>query len=222
MSDGTVNSQIVDSVSSVVALNGGTAPAQAFAMLDTVMIETLGMAMYNAVSRQQGASMIGSAAVTAACAKMLGTPFGICAPTPPAPPPPEPAPTGVQPLPPAPKSPAEIIAEATAEAGDALARIRTEEAIAEANVAAVHAARVQLATQANPSTPTPDPAPVPAPAPAPLAPPVEALYVAPDGEPVAPIDPAMATTTVLTFTTQTTPVKPCDPCPDAQAPVAPR
>jgi hypothetical protein len=82
----TVNSQIVDSVSDVVTLTGGIAPAQAFGMLDTVMVETLGMAMYNAVNRQQGASMIGSAAVTAACAKMINanlpTP-GIVPPLPP-------------------------------------------------------------------------------------------------------------------------------------------
>ncbi|HVL40670.1 MAG TPA: RebB family R body protein, partial [Brevundimonas sp.] len=71
MHDGTVNSRIVDSVSSVVTLNTGEAPSQAFGMLDAVMVESLGMAMHNAVMRQQGASMVGTAAVTAACAKML-------------------------------------------------------------------------------------------------------------------------------------------------------
>ena len=64
--DGTVNSRIVDSVASVVTLNTGEAPSQAFGMLDAVMVESLGMAMHNAVMRQQGSSMVGTAAVTAA------------------------------------------------------------------------------------------------------------------------------------------------------------
>lgn len=204
MPEGTVNSQIVDSVANVVTLTGGTAPAQAFAMLDTVMIETLGMAMYNAVSRQQGASMIGSAAVTAACAKMLGTPFGS---PPPAPPPPEPpAPHGVQPLPPRPKSAAEKIAEATADAEDALKRILEEEAAARSNVAAVTGALEQFVEDAG-GTPTPTPAPVPpapapapaptpapAPAPAPAPPPASTLQASPAAEAVAPPSP---TTTML-------------------------
>ena len=82
--DGTVNSRVVDSVSSVVTLLTGQSPSQAFGMLDAVMVETLGMAMHNAVMRQQGASMVGAAATTAACAKMLQSPFPIL------PPPPEP------------------------------------------------------------------------------------------------------------------------------------
>jgi hypothetical protein len=75
MSEGTVNSQIVDSVANVVTLASATA-LPAFAMLDAVFAEALGMAMHNAVNRQQSASMIGSAAVTAACARMLGGPLG--------------------------------------------------------------------------------------------------------------------------------------------------
>ncbi len=68
---GTVNDRVTDSVSSVVTLLTGQSPSQAFGMLDAVMAETLGMAMHNAVGRQQGAGMVSSAAVTAACAKML-------------------------------------------------------------------------------------------------------------------------------------------------------
>lgn len=85
--DGTVNSRIVDSVASVVTLNTGEAPSQAFGMLDAVMVESLGMAMHNAVMRQQGSSMVGTAAVTAACAKMLQRQTYYIPPDPPEPPP---------------------------------------------------------------------------------------------------------------------------------------
>lgn len=92
----TVNSQIVDAVSSIVTLTTGQSPSQAFGMLDAVLLETLGMAMHNAVNRQQSAGMVSSAALTAACAKMLAVPF----PAPPAPPKPlPPVPPEVHPLP---------------------------------------------------------------------------------------------------------------------------
>jgi len=88
MSDNsTVNSQITDSISQVVTLLTGQAPSQSFGMMDAVMLETLGMAMHNAVTRQQYAHMTSTAAVTAACAKMLQAPFPIAPPPPPAPPP---------------------------------------------------------------------------------------------------------------------------------------
>jgi len=95
MPDQYVNDQIVESVADVVTLNIGEAPSQSSAMLDVVMAETIGMTMYNAVSRQQSSSTVGSAAVTAACAKMLQTPFPIMHPRPPIPPPDH----GVEPLP---------------------------------------------------------------------------------------------------------------------------
>lgn len=96
LDDSTVNSQIVDAVSNVVTLTTGQSPSQAFGMLDAVLLETLGMAMHNAVNRQQSAGMINSAALTAACAKILAVPF----PAPPPPPPPAPAPPPeVHPLP---------------------------------------------------------------------------------------------------------------------------
>ncbi|WP_018606663.1 RebB family R body protein [Uliginosibacterium gangwonense] len=114
-----VNDQIVDATSSVVTLSTGQAPAQAFGMLDAVLLETLGIAMYNAVNRQQGSGMLSAAAVTSACAKMLSVPF----PTPPAPTPTPPAPSSVSPLPGPPHeslSPTAIVAAATAEAQVAL------------------------------------------------------------------------------------------------------
>lgn len=77
---GTTNSQVIDATTSVLAMTAGHSPAQSFAMLDTVLLESLGMAMYNAVNRQQSASMLSTAAVTAACAKMLGVPYPMPAP----------------------------------------------------------------------------------------------------------------------------------------------
>ncbi|WP_247884916.1 RebB family R body protein, partial [Azospirillum formosense] len=76
MSDeGTVNTQVIDATSDIVTLLTGQSPAQSFAMLDAVMVETLGMAMHNAVHRQQNPGMGNSPAVTAPCAKMLSGPF---------------------------------------------------------------------------------------------------------------------------------------------------
>jgi uncharacterized coiled-coil protein SlyX len=93
MSDelGTVNSQVLDAAANILALSTGQSPAQAFGMLDAVLLETLGMAMYNAVNRQHSASMVNAAAVTRVCAKMLGVPLDL-GPAPPAPPP-SPAPS---------------------------------------------------------------------------------------------------------------------------------
>lgn len=99
---GTVNDQVVDSVNSVNTLLAGQSPAHAFAMLDTVMAETLGMAMYNAVNRQQNAGMVNSAAVTAACARMLNAYPPAPAPDPAPPPPPPPTVHALPPPTPAP------------------------------------------------------------------------------------------------------------------------
>jgi hypothetical protein len=152
MDGSSVNGQIVDSVADVVTLNSGLAPTQAFGMLDTVMTETLGMAMYNAVSRQQGSSMIGSAATTAVCAKMLSTPFPFEVPAPP----PAPAPTGgVQPLhapPPKPPKPASvIIAAAKAEGESAIDTLKTEEQGLASDAAAARGALEQLTADAAPT-----------------------------------------------------------------------
>ena len=104
----TVNTQIVDSVTGVVTLLAGQAPSQSFVLLDAVMAETLAMAMQNAVSRQQGASVVSSAAVTATCAKMLMA-------NPPGPPPPQPPlPPVVVPLPGPPPDPSPQAAVAAA------------------------------------------------------------------------------------------------------------
>ncbi|SEQ28210.1 Killing trait domain-containing protein [Solimonas aquatica] len=145
---GTVNAQIIDSVTGVTTLITGQSPSQSFGMLDAVLLETLGMAMHNAVTRQQGAGLISSAAVTAACGKMLNAPFPIqVSPPPPAPPvPPEVNPL---PTPPAPTpTQATVIAQASAEAEQGIATLKTAEQTAAANAAAAQASLQQLAGSA--------------------------------------------------------------------------
>lgn len=165
---GTVNDQVVDSVNSVTTLISGQSPAHAFAMLDTVMVETLGMAMYNAVNRQQNAGMVGSAAVTAACARMLNA---YPAYTPP-PPPPTPVPPVVNPLPGPTPSPSNAVVVQTAFSQGTEA-ITTLQAVAEATGTVAQEAQADLkslaqqASAAPPAPPTPAPAPVPPTPPAP-------------------------------------------------------
>jgi Killing trait len=145
--ESTVNSQITDSVSQVVTLLTGQSPAQSFGMLDAVLLETLGMAMHNAVTRQQHASMTSTAAVTAACAKMLQAPI-------PAPPlGPSPPPT-VQPLPgpPTPLTPAAVVAAADVEATEAVALLQQ---VAKGSLAAT--AKQDLADIAKAAAPPPAP-----------------------------------------------------------------
>ena len=154
-----VNSQIVDSVASVVTLTSGSAPSQSFGMLDTVLAEAFGMAMYNAVNRQQSGSMISSAAVTAACARMLGGPLGpIAIPPDPLPEPPCPPP-GVQPLPPVPHlAPAQVIASAAAGAELAVDAIRQAESYYDAAAAAARESLQEIAAEASaPTSPPPPP-----------------------------------------------------------------
>ncbi|MYM81307.1 translation initiation factor 2 [Duganella sp. FT50W] len=158
---GTVNDQIIDNANSVSAMVAGQTPAHAFAMLDTVMLETLGMAMYNAVNRQQNAGMLNSAAVTAACARMLNAHA-------PAPPPPAPAPPPVvQPLPgpsPSPSGAAAVMDAYT----QGNAAIATLQGMASASGALAQEAATDLHSLAQAaSAPTPAPTPAPAPTPTP-------------------------------------------------------
>src|SRR5689334_16927728 len=74
---GTVNDQITDSVTQVDTAVVGNAPAQTTSMLDAVMAESIGMAMYNAVTTQHNSQMVASAAVAAACARMLKSPVAL-------------------------------------------------------------------------------------------------------------------------------------------------
>jgi hypothetical protein len=72
--EGNVNSQITDSVTQVMTHVVGHAPSETKGMLDTLMAETIGMAMYNAVTNQHNAQMASNASVIAACARMLKSP----------------------------------------------------------------------------------------------------------------------------------------------------
>ncbi len=85
--DSTVNSQITDSVTQGNTTVVGQSVSVTQGMLDTVMAETIGMGLYNAVSAQQSSQMTSHAAVTTACARMLQAPIPIK--TPPPTPPPE-------------------------------------------------------------------------------------------------------------------------------------
>lgn len=69
--DGTVNSQVTDSVTQSFAGLISAAPAHNMGLLDTVMAEAMGMAMHNAVHTQHQAQMTGNATVSATCALIL-------------------------------------------------------------------------------------------------------------------------------------------------------
>lgn len=155
--DGTVNGQIIDSTSSIVTLLTGQAPSQSFGMLDAVMVETMAMAMHNAVNRQQSAGMIGSAAVTAACAKLLAVPVPPFVPPPPAPPPVLPT---LPPLPgPTPVAPPEArVAAASATAESAIDTLKAEAAQAVAVSTTVQNELSTLISEAQEVTPAPPPA----------------------------------------------------------------
>lgn len=145
MAETSLNTQIVDSVAAANFINIGGAPASAQALLDAVMSETLGMAMHNAVMRQQANSVVSSAATTATCARILQAGGG--APPPPAPPyfPIEPGPV-IPPLDgPEVINPNVVMAKASAEVDEALnalgaqAAASQQEAVqAQTEVAQVH------------------------------------------------------------------------------------
>jgi hypothetical protein len=136
-SPGTMNTRIIDSVTANAVLLTGQAPTQSFGILDTVMSETLGMSMHNAVMRQQADGMVGAAAMTAACAKMLQS-NGVFAPPKFPPPPPEPLhpssriPPPIPPEPPPAPAPAAVLAQALAESELALAELKAQAATAQA------------------------------------------------------------------------------------------
>ena len=71
----TDNGQSFDLAARLDTLAIGLSPAQSIAMLDAVMAQTAGMAMFNAVSSQQNAAIVRSAAVTMACTALLSVPL---------------------------------------------------------------------------------------------------------------------------------------------------
>lgn len=80
--EGTVNDQITDSLSQTMTHIVGNSSAETKSMLDTLMAETVGMAMYNAVTNQHNAQMVSNASVIAACARMLKVPIAVTPATP--------------------------------------------------------------------------------------------------------------------------------------------
>jgi hypothetical protein len=71
---GNDDSEIFDVASGLDTLAVGSSPAQSFAILDAVMAQALGMAMFNAVNSQQNAAIVRSAALTLACTVLLSLP----------------------------------------------------------------------------------------------------------------------------------------------------
>lgn len=74
MAQHTTNTQIVDSVCETDLEVLGQAPHLSAAYLDTLMAETTGLMMNQAVVVQQNAQTSGNASLTAACAKILRGP----------------------------------------------------------------------------------------------------------------------------------------------------
>jgi len=66
-----INSQILSGVIDADLLALGLAPSQSHAMLDAVMSQTLGLAMHNAVVRQQADRVVSQALISVACARMV-------------------------------------------------------------------------------------------------------------------------------------------------------
>jgi hypothetical protein len=162
--DGTMNTRIIDSVTTNAALLTGQAPSQAFGILDTVMAETLGMSMHNAVMRQQADGMVNAAAMTATCAKMLQSqhpqnPPPVFLPVQPEPPKPDHL---YPPQPPPAPAPVAAIAQAIADGEAALDALKRQAADAQAQADAVAkqvtAVEAELAALAKSAAPPPPPA----------------------------------------------------------------
>lgn len=82
----TLNSQITDAAATVDLLTTGFGPSQSMAILDVTLAQTLGLAMQNAVLRQQADRVVSQALISAACARILHhaiPPFELLVPPPP-------------------------------------------------------------------------------------------------------------------------------------------
>ncbi|MBL9101221.1 MAG: RebB family R body protein [Myxococcales bacterium] len=140
--DGSVNSQITDAVTQTSTLVAAQGVSSAMSILDVVLAETLGMAMHNAVFRQQQSQVTNSAAITAACAKMLQAPFPIKPPPPP--PSPSPPPSGLPP----PVDPASDIARHFVDAQTAITALQRDQSASSSNAATAGKDLDALAKQA--------------------------------------------------------------------------
>lgn len=76
MAEHAINTQIIDAVGETGLDVAGHAPQLSHAYLDTLMAETTGLMMNQAVMSQQSAQTAGNASLTAACAKILRVPLG--------------------------------------------------------------------------------------------------------------------------------------------------
>ena len=70
-----INDQVTDTVNFVNNSNIGQSPPHSMGILDTVMAETIGMGMHNAITAQQNGQMIGNASVAATCSRILSVPM---------------------------------------------------------------------------------------------------------------------------------------------------
>ena len=138
MTGSSVNDQIIDSITSSAQAVGSASPAHSVSMTDLVMAETISMGMHNAVNTQHSSQMTGSAAITAACARIINgnkqPVVNINKHEPNSP---------VSPL--AQPDPSVIIAQAQAEAQQAIDMLNANAKQAEANVEKAKAALEKLA-----------------------------------------------------------------------------
>lgn len=217
--DGSVNEQITDSVTQTSTAVVGLAPAQSMGMLDAVLVETVGMAMYGAVSRQQNAQMTATASITATCARILSAFAPAPAPTPPVPltPPVKPAdPPVVKPIPGAPPAASAAAQEAAAavtalQGVDALTQLRGQSL---QTAVQSEADLLKMANKIQPPAPTPGAGTPPAP---PSAAAIQALIAQlQDMLKAANEDTTDADTTVQNTNT---PKAKADPTPAAPAPL---
>lgn len=141
----------------------GQTSAHTFSLLEAVMAETLGMSMHNAVRAQNGMQMVSSAAVVAACARMLNaTPLAPLAP---------PSPIPVVPVTPPPDASAASIAKDTVRAETAVNALVQDAKTSAANASSAVAALQTIVKDAEAGIPPPAPPPAPAATPAPTPPP---------------------------------------------------
>ena len=142
MTGSSVNDQIIDSITSTAHAVGSTSTANSMSITDLVMAETISMGMHNAVNTQHSSQMTGAAAVTAACARIINgnkqPVINVNKNEPNSP---------VSPL--APQDPSVIIANAQAEAQQAIDMLSANTKKAEASVEKVKAELEQLTKDEN-------------------------------------------------------------------------
>lgn len=69
--DNAVNTQITDSVIEALESTVGSGPSHSMAVLESVMAETMGMHIHNAVTTQHNAKLVSQASTAQTCARIL-------------------------------------------------------------------------------------------------------------------------------------------------------